>query len=190
MQRYSKGERDTLGIMYVIRDGVWDDVGHTLEDPVRDVKVKKDTCIPGPVRLPAGHRYVVVPRKVGGKIADYKKEFGADHHSMLWIHQLDEKGKVVTDAKGTPVIRSAAGDEWTYCYIHRGNHEGHTEGCPLIAFGSTTRKDADGRRALTDSNRCYDAFRKMVYAAWDAGETVALVVWESDTSPPVARASV
>jgi len=30
----------------------------------------------------------------------------------------------------------------------------------------------------------------MVYAAWDAGETVELVVWESDTSPPVARASV
>jgi len=178
LQRFSKGADDTLGIMYLVQsDGRWDDQGFVLEDETRDRKVAKETCIP------AGS-YKVVPREVGGLIKKYKKEF-KDHHSMLWLHQLNTDGTTVLNAAGAPVIKNAAGDEWQYCYIHRGNHEGNTDGCPLIAWQCDARPDPKtGRRRLMNSNECYDTFRKMIYAAWERGEEVLLAIWESDIAPP------
>lgn len=78
--------------------------GMIVEDERRKVKVKGETCIPTGT-------YKLGLRTEGGMHADYAKRFAAFHKGMIWILNVP-------------------GFEWVY--LHCGNLEKHSDGCPLI----------------------------------------------------------
>lgn len=76
----------------------------TVEDERRQVKVPGETCIPTGT-------YGLKLRADGGLHKKYAKRFPAFHMGMLWLQDVP-------------------GFEWIY--LHCGNTDDDTEGCPLV----------------------------------------------------------
>lgn len=77
VKRYSHGENDTLGLMFIDCEFV----GYTLEDEYRNEKVYGKTRIPDGV-------YSIGYRKVGGFHSKYSKKFPNIHKGMIQINDV------------------------------------------------------------------------------------------------------
>lgn len=95
-------ENETLG--YIEKDGVR--ICYTLEDAVRDKKIKAETCIPyGDYKIKVTHS----PR--------FNRPL-----PLIWNHD------------STLSVRASNGDVWEGIRYHGGNTRLDTEGCPLVAY--------------------------------------------------------
>ena len=112
----------------------------TLEDEGREVKV------PGETRIPAGV-YELKWNTTGGKNATYKKDFPDIHKGMIEITGINN-GKMKFEA----------------VYIHVGNFEKDTEGCPLVGLTRDTIKGTIG-----NSRVAYRTFYKAMIPLIDSG---------------------
>lgn len=101
LDRINVTEKETVGALYV--DGELQ--CFTMEDPVRDKKIKGKTAIPEGT-------YKIVLRWEGGMIERYKNKFGHMRHpAMLWLVDVPN---------------------FEYVYLHIGNTVHDTEGCILV----------------------------------------------------------
>ncbi len=112
----------------------------TIEDEHRDVKVSGETRIPG-----NGTVYQIILRKRGGMhqrcLEDVR--FKHFHDGMLWLRPTN----------GDEEITNANGDVWTYCYIHWGVTDDHTDGCIIVG---ATKIDFKGQPGLGYSTATYE----------------------------------
>ena len=141
--RYKSGSNATLGSLFVRNaDGGREWLAYTLEDEHRDKKVKHET------RIPAGH-YRMAIRDDGGMNTGYSKRYDF-HRGMLWIREKFN------------------GVEWrsdwgfTYVYIHIGNTEADTSGCPLVGLSQNGTAMTVGRSR--------DAYKKIYPVVADSIE--------------------
>ena len=147
--RFSSGERDTLGILYVFNedDGTRDALAFTLEDEHRDIKVKGET------RIPAGV-YDVRLRTVGGHHARYGKRFD-DHRGMLHLQDVPN---------------------FKYVLIHIGNDEDDTAGCILVGDSASM---VGSKRSIQGSTKAYRrVYAKCVDAAESGNLTITVMDFE------------
>lgn len=120
----------------------------SIEDERRRVKVAGETCIPP-------RTYPLDLRTEGQMHLDYLERFGESFHKgMIWL-------------------RDVPGFEWVY--LHCGNKEIHSRGCPLIntSLVMTPDYEFEGR----DSEKAY---RRIYPRIADAilGDGAELVVYE------------
>jgi len=121
---------------------------YTCEDEGRDVKIKGET------RIPAGI-YAMTIRNEGGMTKRYAARFGSDFHKgMLWIRNIPDF-------------------EWVY--IHVGNTDDHTDGCPLVGYGANRRA---GENTVSRSVEAYKDLYKMILAAIRGGENIEIEIRE------------
>ena len=118
---------------------------YTLEDQFNEPKVFGET------RIPPG-RYQIKFRNEGGMIVRYKKRFPW-HRGMLWLQDVPDF-------------------EWVY--LHVGNNDDHTDGCPVIGDGQV--QNVTGRGSVTSSVSAYKRFYEVVASALEAGEEVWITV--------------
>ena len=109
----------------------------TLEDERREVKVSGETCIPP-------GRYEIKLRAEGGMHERYKDRFPEMHQGMLWLQ----------DVTG-----------FTWIYLHIGNKESHTNGCPLV--GQVPVCLPDGEFEVARSEVAYVQLYRKVMAVMD-----------------------
>lgn len=102
--RYNGGVTATLGWLMLKRQQTWEMLCFTCEDEFRRTKIRGET------RLPEG-RYRLSLRTEGGMHARYSLNFGKWHKGMLWIRDVPN---------------------FTFAYLHIGNAEDETDGCPLV----------------------------------------------------------
>lgn len=121
---------------------------YTLEDERRRVKVQGETCVP------AG-RYPLRFRTEGGLHAKYKARFPNLHRGMLWLQNVP-------------------GFSWVY--LHIGNDEAETDGCPLV--GRVPVILPDGEFKVASSTEAYLAFYGRVAGAMGRGEEAVLEIKE------------
>jgi hypothetical protein len=114
----------------------------TLEDEQRSVKMW------GKTRIPAGI-YPIKLRTTGSIHEGYKKRFP-------WH-------------KGVLHIQDVPNFEWIY--LHIGNNDLHTAGCPLVGNSHTV-----GRNHIGESTINYEKLYKMILPALLDGENVFIVV--------------
>lgn len=140
--RYKSDKDSTLGQLMLLEVIGWRLLGFICEDAKRKKKIR------GKTRIPAG-RYEIKLRNAGGMVRRYNFKFAAQNH------------------RGMLHLQNVPGFRWVY--IHVGNDEDDTDGCPLIGMG----RDED---ALTVSNsvRCY---RKIYGRIADAIENHVEGVW-------------
>ncbi len=143
--RYSGGQDATLGLLF--------ELGwtrrlwcFTLEDERREVKVHGET------RIPAG-RYEIKLRAQGTMNTRYKARYPW-HRGMLWLQNVP-------------------GFEWIY--IHTGNTDDHTDGCPLIG----DYRDEENR-TLGGSRDAYRRVYPRITEAMQRGERVWVTVVDFD----------
>tara|TARA_R100001082_G_scaffold80544_1_gene47615 strand:- start:388 stop:975 length:588 start_codon:yes stop_codon:yes gene_type:complete len=99
----------TNGMLFI--DGVFE--CYTLEDEVRDIKVKGETAIP------LGE-YEIKLRTEGGFHSKYTARYGSGFHKgMLWLQDVPN---------------------FKWILIHTGNQDSHTAGCLLLG---ETQQDLD-----------------------------------------------
>jgi hypothetical protein len=122
----------------------------SLEDEGRVEKVAGET------RIPAG-RYKIGLRKEGGMHERYTKKLGKNHKGMIQILDIPS---------------------FTYVYIHIGNTEEHTAGCPLIGFSASLRPLRKWR--VLESTDAYVMFATMVYGSLDDGEEVNITIHDDE----------
>ena len=130
----------TLGIMYI--NGTFK--CFTLEDTYRSNKIHGKTCIPT-------GKYDVKLRTEGGMTKSYANKFGADHHGMLWLQDVEDF-------------------EWVY--IHIGNTEHDTEGCILVGANAIT----NGKQSIGASTDRYKELYDEMAAAILRGEEVTIEI--------------
>ncbi len=121
----------------------------TLEDERREVKVFGETCIPS-------GRYEILLRAEGGMTQRYADRFPELHRGMLWLQD-------VTD--------------FEFVYIHIGNTEAHTDGCPLV--GQVPVCLPDGEFKVARSAAAYVPLYRKIIASIESGERVFIHVSES-----------
>ncbi len=145
LQRFSSGEYDTLGLLLERTTLGRRFLCFTLEDEARAVKVKGET------RIPAG-TYRLDLRRAGGLHTKYAELFPF-HRGMLWL-------------VGVP------GFEWVY--LHIGNDEDDTAGCPLV--GDQVLSNVLGPGKLLYSSRAYQRIYPSIASAIEVGGEVTLDV--------------
>jgi hypothetical protein len=136
--RFSPGKEATLGLLYI--DGVF--ACFTLEDEMRDVKVKGETAIPNGT-------YDLRLRTWGGFHERYAK---ADH----WTGGIHEGMIEVMDVPG-----------FTDILIHTGNLDKHTDGCLLVGDGVSQNVTDLG--SLTGSRTAYKRIYPQIRKAMQDG---------------------
>tara|TARA_S200002703_G_scaffold135368_1_gene124229 strand:+ start:41 stop:628 length:588 start_codon:yes stop_codon:yes gene_type:complete len=136
------GKDATNGLLFV--NGVFE--AFTLEDEIRDVKVKGETAIP------LGE-YEIKLRTVGGFHTKYTSKYGAAFH------------KGMLELQNVP--------NFQYILIHTGNTDSHTAGCLLIG---ETQQDLDkGKDGFVGgSGDAYKKFYPKVRDALIAKEKVTI----------------
>ena len=109
--RINSQEDYTSGILFEVKDHPFAEaldkrefLCYTLEDELRENKVKHETRIPEGI-------YKISLRTYGGFHERYKKRFKDIHKGMLWLR----------DVPG-----------FDYILIHCGNNDEHTSGCILV----------------------------------------------------------
>jgi len=121
---------------------------YTLEDERRTVKVQGETCIP------VG-RYPVRLRIEGGLHEKYRARFPNLHRGMLWVQNVP-------------------GFQWIY--LHIGNDETETDGCPLV--GRVPVILPDGEFKVASSTEAYLILYGRVSGAMAEGDAVTLEIRE------------
>lgn len=117
----------------------------TLEDEYREIKV------PGETRIPAGN-YQIKLRNEGGLATKYFARFPEWHKGMLHLQNVP-------------------GFEWVY--LHIGNTDKHSEGCPLV--GNTATWTETGG-VLGNSEAAYKRLYLEFMQWFDKGDMVWLRV--------------
>lgn len=97
---------------------------YTLEDQPNEPKV------PGETRIPSG-RYQIILRTDGGMTKRYARRFSF-HKGMLWLQDVPD---------------------FTFIYLHVGNHDDHSEGCILVGDGQV--QNVTERGQVTSSVAAY-----------------------------------
>lgn len=120
------------------------------EDEFRAVKV------PGETRIPAG-TYEITLRAEGGMHASYAKRFGPWHAGMLWIRNVPD---------------------FEYAYLHIGNDDDDTEGCPLVGRSAVLNETGGG--TVGYSGGAYQRFYPKVRDALLRGERVTITITDRD----------
>lgn len=115
---------------------------YTLEDEHRDIKVAGDT------RIPAG-RYQIKLRKV---LSGLTQRYRDSHSWFTWHLEL----------QNVPGFK--------YVYIHKGNHDGHTEACILV--GNRANNNRLGEGFIGDSTSVFKELYLDLYQRLEAGEEV------------------
>lgn len=116
-----------------------------IEDERRKVKVAGETCIP------TGTFHVKL-RTEGGMHPKYAARFGDMHKGMLWLQ----------DVPG-----------FEYVYLHTGNRESQSDGCPLIA--TTPIVLPSGEFEASESERAYrKVYPKIADAILTTGCTITV----------------
>ena len=136
------GKDATNGLLFV--NGVFE--AFTLEDEVRDIKVK------GEAAIPLG-KYEIKFRTVGGFHTKYTSRYGAAFHKgMLELQDVPN---------------------YKYILIHTGNTDEHTAGCLLVG---ETQQDLDKGKDgfIGGSGDAYKKFYPKVRDALIAGEKVTI----------------
>lgn len=123
LERYSLGEEDILGKL-IIGDQL---VCYTLEDKLRDEKVKGETCIP------LGE-YEITLRNLGAMNDTYQRRYSTMHKGMLWLRNIPK---------------------FEYILIHIGNTSADTKGCILVGTKPENESNTQMRRAISGSNAAY-----------------------------------
>ena len=149
--RYNSGDDATCGSLFERADNLsrkW--LCYTLEDEARDVKVRHETCIP------VG-KYRIELRTEGNMNSKYMMRYKF-HRGMLWLRE-----------KFDGVNWS---EDWgfTYVYIHTGNTDDHTSGCPLVGL---TQSD---KYTLQRSRLAYEKIYPLIAERIISGEEVELDV--------------
>tara|TARA_A100001201_G_scaffold114832_1_gene98450 strand:+ start:248 stop:829 length:582 start_codon:yes stop_codon:yes gene_type:complete len=136
------GKDATNGLLFV--NGVFE--AFTLEDEVRDIKVK------GEAAIPLGE-YEIKFRTVGGFHTKYTSRYGAAFH------------KGMLELQNVP--------NYKYILIHTGNTDEHTAGCLLVG---ETQQDLDKGKDgfIGGSGDAYKKFYPKVRDALIAGEKVTI----------------
>ena len=149
LDRYGFGRDSTLGVLSISENDE-EPVREcfTIEDERRAEKLPGETCIPTGV-------YVLKLRTEGGLHEKYKARFPEMHRGMLWLQNVPE---------------------FTYVYIHIGNSDDDTEGCPLVV--TTPFCKPDGEFTGGESTRAYVKLYRRVMEAVDRGEEVVVSVTE------------
>lgn len=122
--RYSSGPDDSLGLLFVVHGLDRRFLCYTLEDEHRGVKLRGET------RIPEG-TYTLALRTTGGMHAQYARRFDF-HRGMLWVCNVPG---------------------FTWIYLHIGNDEGDTDGCPLL--GDQVLQNVTGKGRLLRSTEAY-----------------------------------
>lgn len=149
LDRYGFGRDSTLGKLSVsVNDEEPVAECFTIEDERRAEKVPGETCIPVGV-------YVIKLRTEGGLHQKYKARFPEMHRGMLWLQNVPG---------------------FTYVYLHIGNDDDDTEGCPLTVTVPACLPDGEFRGL--SSTDAYVALYKRVIAAMDRDEEVVISVTE------------
>jgi len=132
--RFHSGADATLGSLFNMTDKLsplW--MCYTLEDEFRDVKIRHET------RIPAGD-YRIEFRNEGGMTKKYAKTYSF-HKGMLWLRHKHSPGGYVEDWG------------WKWVYLHTGNTDDDTSGCPLVgltqsAYTMTVTRSRDAYRKI------------------------------------------
>jgi len=123
----------------------------TCEDEHRDVKVRAETRIPG------GIRFEIKLRAEGGMHEKYKARYGEWHQGMLWL-------------QGVP--------NFEFVYLHTGNDDDDSEGCPLVGMSAYVNPDGGG--TIAGSNVAYAKLYQKVRDALKRGERAFITMVDRD----------
>ena len=102
--RFSSEKDSSNGLLFDITDDERKFLCYTLEDELREQKIKGET------RIPPGE-YDITLRTFGGFHERYASRFREIHHGMLWVRDVPEFADIL---------------------IHCGNTDEHTSGCLLL----------------------------------------------------------
>lgn len=117
----------------------------SLEDEPREKKVYGETCI-------ADGTYDLELRTEGGMHERYKKLFPW-HEGMLWIRNVPK---------------------FTFIYIHIGNDEDDTFGCPVV--GDQVKQNITKRGFVGSSRVAYKRIYLQILSAMKKGEKVHITI--------------
>ena len=142
-RRISSAEESTLGVCHDVTADDPQFLCYMLEDQHNEPK------IPGETRIPPG-RYQIKYRTEGG----LHQKYGSDprypwHRGMLWLQDVPN---------------------FTWVYIHVGNDDDDSEGCPVVGDGQV--QNVTERGMVTSSVAAYTRFYAHVGDALDRGEEV------------------
>lgn len=146
--RDSGGTDSTIGRL-CIGEGVHEYLfAYTCEDERRAEKVADET------RIPSGTYEIKL--RLGSPMANKydSRHHDINHNGMLWI-------------TGVP--------NFTYCYLHIGNNDDDTSGCPLIGY-SCTIDTRNGGGTIGRSTQAYKDLYPKVYGAIKSGEKVFITI--------------
>lgn len=126
-------------------------VAFTIEDERRKAKIRGETCIPVGT-------YAIKLRRDGGLHAKYSERFRGMHEGMLWLQDVP-------------------GFQWVY--LHVGNKESETDGCPLIVSTPviTMAGEFEGQASVPAYTRLYPLIAKAV-----AGEGASIAITEREAA--------
>lgn len=148
--RLASGEDSTIGALL---NG---DTGHCFglvcEDEYRKHKVAGET------RIPSG-TYEIKLRSEGGMIKRYREIYGDWHSGMIHLQNVPN---------------------FKYVYIHHGNTDDHTDGCPLLGYGASLLRYGRGG-SVSRSRDAYRDFAKIVIPKLLNNEFVNIKVINSIT---------
>lgn len=117
---------------------------------------QKGEKIPGETRIPAGV-YEIKLRTEGGMHQRYAERFPDMHQGMLWLQNVPN---------------------FTYVYLHIGNDDDDTLGCPLVGLNAVSVPGGGGR-----VGRSVDAYRRFYPRAAGAllrHESVTIEILDRD----------
>jgi len=121
-------------------------VCETLEDKFNEPKVKGET------RIPAGTYDLKL--RVKSPMADrYRARYGENHSGMIWLQDVPD---------------------FTYVYIHTGNDEDDTDGCPLVGMNR-------GYETIYNSRDAYSLIWPRVIEAIEFCEDVSITIHDAST---------
>ena len=148
LKRYGFGNDSTIGKLSMVQSQSNDRLCYTLEDERREVKVPGETCIPT-------GSYEIKLRTEGGMNSRYATRFPEMHKGMLHFQDVQD---------------------FTWIYLHVGNTDDDTEGCPLV--GTTAGVDKDNF-FIQYSVKAYKQVYPIMSDPLSMGERVAIHVVEA-----------
>lgn len=148
LERFGYGADSTLGRLSLDQDGHISHLCYTIEDERREIKKPGETAIPVGV-------YEIKYRTEGGLTQKYAQRFPEMHKGMLHLQNVPD---------------------FKYVYLHIGNDDDDTEGCPLTV--TTPMVTSEGEFIGGNSTEAYTLIYELVSSALDREEGVFITVSE------------
>ena len=143
--RFSSEKDSTNGLLFDITGDHREFLCYTLEDELRDQKIKGET------RIPEGE-YEITLRTFGGFHDRYKTRFADIHVGMLWVRDVPEFSDIL---------------------IHCGNTDEDTSGCLLVGDSQENNQiTKDG--FIGKSTQAYKRIYPRIAEAIECGENVTI----------------